>query len=74
MKKELGILLLALIAAVGFSGAAAAQPMGTMHGTTHVNPMYGHNMYGHHIIIVHHHYYKHYYWKNHHRYWYWAMR
>ena len=73
MKKELGILLLALLAAVGISGAVAAQPMGhgNMHGPTYGHNMHGHNMYGHHMM--HHHYYKHYYWRHHHRYWYWAM-
>ena len=63
MKKELGILILAIVAAIGFSGAAAAQPMGPgyMHG-----PTYGHHMYMHH-------YYKHYYYRHHHLYWYWDV-
>ena len=77
MKKELGILLLVCIAAVGLSGAVAAQPMGNMHGQNYIHQtnqhnMYGHNMYGHNMYR-HHHHYKHYYWRHHHRYWYWAM-
>ena len=59
MKKELGILLLALLAAVGLSGAVAAQPMGpgNMHMPTSVHPIYTHHIIHHHII--HHHMYMH---------------
>ena len=60
MKKQLGILLLAFIAAVGISGAiAAAPPMqgpGNMQGPMH-GPSFGHypgHMYCHYVFMHHH--------------------
>ncbi len=49
MKKQLGILLLALIATVGFSGAVAAAPpinQGPIHG-----PTIGHNIHSMWVVI-----------------------
>jgi len=71
MKKQLGIFLLVLLAAVGLSGAVAAQPMGPGSVPGH---NYGHNTGHTTIIVIHgHHYYKHYYYFHHHLYWKWVL-
>ena len=54
MIKKLGILLLALIAAVGFSSAVSAQPIAGPYGSTYGGGHYmGHG--GHNIIIINRH-------------------